>query len=167
MTLACLALLLLGPDDGAPKPAFQGDYFGEMARAFGVVVAVDEKRRTITAKFDRDGAVREIPVRDDTELHVRDSWGELGDYAPGRHVMFFMYVDDTKAWTYPRAIQDDIHMRARHNHYAKVVSIDRAARSYATRREEKDGKGQVTKTVDESYVAAPDARLDRYVASCV
>jgi hypothetical protein len=70
-----------------------------------------------------------------------------------------MYVDDEKAWTYPRAIQDDIHMWSLHNHYARVVTIDREARSIATQRGEKDGKGNVVKTVDATLVYAPDVKV--------
>jgi hypothetical protein len=165
MRALALPLLLLicasapAGDQAPPKPAFQGDFFGEMPRAFGVIIAVDEKDRSVTAKLDRDGKTVRIAVKDDTELHFRDSWGELSDYFPGQHVMFFMYVDDDRNWTYPRAIQDDIHMWARHNHFARVVKIDRENRSYATQREEKDGKGNVTKTVDASYTYAADAKV--------
>ncbi|MBV8878601.1 MAG: hypothetical protein JO332_01435 [Planctomycetaceae bacterium] len=153
--LACVLVCQQTP----PKPAFQGDFFGEMARSFCVVQSVDRSARTLTAKLDRDGKVVTVPIKDDTELHVRDSWGELSDYYPGQHVMLFMYVDDEKKWTYPRAIQDDIHMRARHGHFARVVKIDRDARTYATQRDEKDGKGNVTKVVDDSYVAAAEVKV--------
>jgi hypothetical protein len=162
MRLSILALLVALADlqagDPSPKPAFQGDYFGEMARAFGVVLAVDGKERAVTARLDRDGRTVRIPIRDDTELHVRDSWGELSDYSPGQHVMFFMYVDDDRNWTYARAIQDDIHMRARHNHFASVVKIDREGRTCATQRQEKDGKG-IVKTVDAVFAYAADAKV--------
>ena len=42
-----------------------------------------------------------------------------------QHVMLFMYVDDEKNWTYPRAIQDqdDIHM------WAVVKSMDQYPRT--------------------------------------
>jgi hypothetical protein len=164
MTILLPSLLLLC-QQAPPKPTFQGDFFGEMGRAFCVILKVDVEGRTVTAKLDRDARVVTVPIKDDTELHVRDSWGELSDYFPGQHVMLFMYVDDEKKWTYPRAIQDDIHMRARHGHFAKVVKIDREARAYTTRREEKDGKGAVTKTVDDSYVAAPDVKVWKGAAS--
>jgi hypothetical protein len=164
--IALIILVILPSEDQAPpKPVFQGDYFGEMPRAFGVVLAVDEKLRVVTAKLDRDGRRVQIPVREDTELHFRDSWGELSDYFPGQHVMFFMYVDDQKNWTYPRAIQDDIHMWARHNHFAKVVKIDAAARMFSTRREEKDSKGAVTKVVDGTTAFTPDAKVWKGVTS--
>ncbi|HZE96706.1 MAG TPA: hypothetical protein VE981_06755 [Planctomycetota bacterium] len=154
-----LATVALICQQTPPKPAFQGDFFGEMGRAFCVVQKVDLDAHTVTAKLDRDGKMVTVPIKDDTELHVRDSWGELSDYFPGQHVMLFMYVDEDKKWTYPRAIQDDIHMRARHGHFAKVVRIDRDAETYSTRREEKDNKGTVTKMVDDSYVAAADVKV--------
>ncbi|HEV3028764.1 MAG TPA: hypothetical protein VG457_14390, partial [Planctomycetota bacterium] len=154
-----LAAVVLLFQQSPTKPAFQNDFFGEMGRAFCVVQSVDPNARTLTAKLDRDGKSVTVPIRDDTELHVRDSWGELTDYYPGQHVMLFMYVDDDRKWTYPRAVQDDIHMRARHGHFAKVVKIDRDARTYATRREEKDVKGNVTKTVEEAYAAAAGVKV--------
>jgi len=158
MQSALVALVLLFQQT-PPKPAFQGDFFGEMGRAFCVILKVDVDARSLTAKLDRDGKVVTVPIKDDTELHVRDSWGELSDYYPGQHVMLFMYVDDDKKWTYPRAIQDDIHMRARHGHFAKVVKIDRDARTYATQREEKDNKGAVTRTVDDAYTASAEVKV--------
>jgi hypothetical protein len=159
---ALVALFAAAPlprQTAPPKPSFQGDFFGEMPRAFGVIQAVNEKERRLTAKLDRDGRIVQVSVRDDTELHVRHSWGELSDYFPGQHVMLFMYVDDEKNWTYPRAIQDDIHMWALHNHYARVVKIDRDARTYATERDEKDAKGDVLRTVDASYTYAADVKV--------
>ncbi len=154
-----LVALVLLCQETPPKPAFQGDFFGEMGRAFCVVQKVDVDAKTVTAKLDRDGKIVTVPIKDDTELHVRDSWGELADYYPGQHVMLFMYVDEDKKWTYPRAIQDDIHMRARHGHFARVVKIDREAKTYATQRDEKDGKGHVTKTVDDAYTCAADVKV--------
>jgi hypothetical protein len=142
-----------------PKPTFQGDFFGEMGRAFCVIQRIDVDGRAVTAKLDRGGKIVTVPIKDDTELHVRDSWGELSDYYPGQHVMLFMYIDDDKNWTYPRAIQDDIHMRARHGHFARIVKIDREARTYTTKRDEKDGKGNLTRTVDDSYVAASEVKV--------
>ena len=157
--LLSLTIPLQAGDQVPPKPVFQGDFFGEMPRAFGVIVSINEKDRVVTAKLDRDGRAVQLPIKEDTELHVRDSWGELADYFPGQHVMFFMYVDDDKNWTYPRAIQDDIHMWARHNHFAKITKIDRDARLCSTQRQEKDSKGGVTKTVDASFTYLPDAKV--------
>lgn len=157
---AALLLTMVQAGDPAPsKPFFQGDFFGEMPRAFGVIVSVNEKDRIVTAKLDRDGRTVQVPIKDDTELHFRDSWGELGDYFAGQHVMLFMYVDDDKNWTYPRAIQDDLHMWARHNHFARITRIDREARLCSTQRQEKDGKGVVTKTIDASFTYLPDAKV--------
>lgn len=157
--LLAMSMSLQAGDPPPPKPAFQGDFFGEMPRAFGVIVSVNEKDRVVTAKLDRDGRTVQVPIKNDTELHFRDSWGELGDYFAGQHVMLFMYVDDDKNWTYPRAIQDDIHMWARHNHFAKITMIDRDARLCSTQRQEKDSKGVVTKTVDGSFTYLPDAKV--------
>lgn len=143
----------------APKPFFQGDFFGEMARSFGVVQKVDVEGQTLTVKLDHQGKIVTVPIVADTELHVRDSWGELSDYFPGQHVMLFMYVDEEKNWTYPRAVQDDIHMRSGHKHYAKVTAIDAATRGIKTEREEKNNKGEVTKTVKDEYVCAPTVKV--------
>lgn len=157
--LLSLSIPLQAGDQVPPKPVFQGDFFGEMPRAFGVIVAVNEKDRVVTAKLDRDGRTVQLPIKEDTELHVRDSWGELFDYFPGQHVMFFMYVDDDKNWTYPRAIQDDIHMWARHNHFAKITKIDREARLCSTQRQEKDSKGVATRTIEAAFTYLPDAKV--------
>ncbi len=140
-----------------PKPHFQGDFFGEMPRAFCTLVQVDLPTRTLTVKLDGSAKIVKVPVRDDTELHFRDSWGELTDYFPGQHVMLFMYIDDDGNWTYPRAIQDDIHMTARHNWFARVTKIDRTAHTYHTVREEKSG--QTVKTVEKDVALAQDAKV--------
>jgi hypothetical protein len=145
--------------DRIPKPQFQGDFFGEMARAFCTIQKVDVKARVLEVKLDRESKIVRVPVRDDTELHFRDSWGELDDYFPGQHVMLFMYVDEDRAWTYPRAIQDDVHVSARHGWFARVTKIDAFAHSYTTRREEKNGQGEVTKVIENTYPFAPDAKV--------
>ncbi|HZK79498.1 MAG TPA: hypothetical protein VFC46_00485, partial [Humisphaera sp.] len=75
-----------------PKPQFQGDYFGEMARAFCTIKQVDVKGHSLLVVRDKDGKEVRVPIRDDTELHFRDSWGELENYFPGEHVMLFVYV---------------------------------------------------------------------------
>lgn len=141
-----------------PTPHFQGDFFGEMPRAFGTIVRVDPRGPALEVKLERDGNVVRVPIGPDTELHFRDSWGELSDYFPGERVMLFMYVDDQRHWTYPRAVQDDLHVSARHGWFARVTRIDPQRRSYSTHREEKDGKGQV-RAVDREYVVAPDAKV--------
>jgi len=164
---ACAMILfsgmLIGGEEAkapaGPKPFFQGDFFGEMARAFGVVQKVDLEARALTVKLDSKGKIVTVPISDDTELRVRDTFGELSDYFPGQHVMLFMYVDDEKNWTYPRAVQDDIQMRASHKHYAKVVSIDATTRGFKTEREEKNNKGEVTKVVKDEYVCATDVKV--------
>ena len=142
-----------------PKPQFQGDYFGEMGRSFCVVVEVDPKARALVVKRDRDGQRVRVPIKDDTELHFRDSWGELADYFPGQHVMLFMYVDEDKNWTYPRAVQDDLHVSARHGWFATVTKIDREQHTYATHREEKNQDGKVTKVEDKEYEFTPAVKV--------
>jgi hypothetical protein len=142
-----------------PKPQFQGDFFGEMARSFCTIQRVDLRERALEVKLDRDGQVVRVPIREDTELHFRDSWGELEDYFPGQHVMLFMYVDEERAWTYPRAVQDDVHVSARHGWFARVTRVDAAAHTYSTRREEKNSQGEVTKVVEATYTYAPEAKV--------
>ena len=52
---ALLSLWAVAPspqEAAPPKPTFQGDFFGEMPRAFGVIQSVDPKERRVTAKLD-------------------------------------------------------------------------------------------------------------------
>jgi hypothetical protein len=142
-----------------PRPKFQGDFFGEMPRVFCILQKVDLKRKVLTIKQDGSGAIREVPIREDTEIHFRDSWGELSDYFPGQHVMLFLYIDDDKNWTYPRAVQDEIHVSARHGWFAKVLKVDTVKRTVLTQREEKNSKGEVTKTIDKEFAYFPDVKV--------
>jgi hypothetical protein len=142
-----------------PKPAFQNDFFGEMGRAHCTILEVDLKGRSILVKRDHDQKTVRVPIHNDTELHFRSSWGELADYFPGQHVMLFMYVDEDKNWTYPRAIQDDIHVSSAHGWFATVTAIDPKALAYKTHREEKNKEGAVTKSEDKSYTYAPTAKV--------
>src|SRR5258708_4358411 len=116
LTVLIFATMLCAgePAPAGPQPKFQGDFFGEMARSFATIVSTDTKAMTMTAKLDKDGSVVTIPIRYDTELHFRSSWGELGDFFPGQHVMLFVYVDEERKWTWPRAIQDDMHVASIH-----------------------------------------------------
>jgi len=143
----------------APAPKFQNDFFGDMARAFGCVVSTDVKAQTMTVKLDREDKIVTVPIRFDTELHFRDSWGELSDFYEGLHVMLFMYVDDEKKWTYPRAVQDEIHVSANHGWYAAVTAIDKESKTYTTHREEKDKQGVVTKKVDATVPFDPAVKV--------
>jgi hypothetical protein len=157
IVISVVALLHLVAADGVvPRPAFQNDFFGEMPRAFGFVAAVDAAARTMTVKLDK-GNVVTLPIRDDTELRFRDSWGELGDYFAGQRVMLFMYVDDDRKWTYPRAVQDEIQMTIGHKWWGKITRIDRAARTYSSVRQEKNAQGAVTREIAGDYLLAPDA----------
>ena len=163
LRLALLLVLALATGTPAqtklPKPQFQGDFFGEMARAFCIILEVDTRARALVVKRDRDGQRVRVPIKDDTELHFRDSWGELEDYFPGQHVMLFMYVDEDKNWTYPRAVQDDLHVSARHGWFATVTKIDHAQRTYSTHREEKNKEGKLTQIEDKEYRFAPIVKV--------
>src|SRR5579871_469357 len=106
-----LALSLLVSQGGAPslraadpvvKPQFNGAYFGKMPRAWVEILKIDTERRLLTVRTNK-GEERQVPIRGDTELRVRDSWGDLSDYYPGESVMLFMYHDAEGRWVYPRA----------------------------------------------------------------
>ena len=159
MACSWLAVSSSSAQTKLPKAQFQPDFFGDMARSFGVVQEVDTMGRTLVVKRDRDGEKVRVAIKDDTELRFRDSWGELEDYFPGQHLMLFMYVDEDKKWTYPRAVQDDIQMRARHGHFAKVTRIDTTAHVYATHREEKDAQRQIRSSEDKEVLFVPDAKV--------
>jgi hypothetical protein len=167
-TKTALLLLLIsvsasGADAPAPaqlpKPSFQGDFFAEMARAFCAVQSVDPRAHTMTVKLERDGKIVTVPIKDDTELRFRDSWGELTDYFPGQRVMLFVYVDENRTWTYPRAVQDEIQVSAAHNWFAAVTAIDVEKRTYSTHREEKDKAGKATKSEDKHYTFDPAVKV--------
>ena len=153
-----------GEDPGAPraaiptapatKPFFQNDYFGEMPRAFGFITGIDLSARTMAVKLDK-GTIVTVPIRSDTELRFRNSWGGLQDYLVGQRLMLFMYIDDSKSWTYPKAVQDEIQMTMSHGWWAKITRIDRAVGSYATLRQEKTAQGTL-KDITASYLIAPD-----------
>jgi hypothetical protein len=146
-------------DSAIPTPQFQGDYFGEMARSFACIVSTDAKAHTMTVVLDRDSSQVTVSIQPDTELHFRDSWGELSDYFPGERVMLFMYVDEDRKWTYPRAVQDDLHVAARHGWFAKVTAIDLTAKTYTSVRDEKDGQGKVTKQITNTYAFSPAVKV--------
>ncbi len=60
-----------------PQPHFQGDFFGEMPRAFGAFVRIDTKARVVVVRRDGDGKIVTVPIRDDTELHFRELVGRI------------------------------------------------------------------------------------------
>jgi hypothetical protein len=147
------------PAGKIPRPQFQGDYFGEMGRIFCTVQEVDLKARALVIKVERDGRTERVPIHDDTELRFRDSWGELENYFPGQRLMLFMYVDENKKWTYPRAIQDEIQVSAAHGWYAAITKIDLQNHTYATHREEKNKEGKTTKVEDKQYTFDPQVKI--------
>lgn len=156
---ACISFGQTTVPAAIPKPAFQGDYFGEMARSFCTIRAVDLKSPALLVQRDKDGQIVRVPIRDDTELRFRDAWGELGDFFPGQHVMLFMYVDEERKWTYPRAVQDDIQVSALHGWYAAVTAIDPQSHTFSTHREEKDKQGKITKALDKQYTFDPAVKV--------
>jgi hypothetical protein len=152
--IRALVLLLLGCGGvfaQAVFPKLQADYFGEMVRAFAVINKVDLKERTLTVRLEKDSRIVTVPIHEDTELHFRDSWGELDDYFEGQHIMLFMYVDDQKRWAYPRAIQDDIHLSARNGWFGKVSKIDKSKQSYTVIRQGVTGEGKPGGFFDKEY----------------
>lgn len=165
-SLLLSAGLLLGVDAPAAKndtplrnPYFQGDFFGEMPRAFCIIQKVDLKARTMLVKVLKDGRTETIAIGPDTELLFRNAYGELEDYFPGQHVMLFVYGDEERKWAGIRAVQDEIQMTAAHNWFAAITKIDREQRRYWTRREEKNEKKEVTKVVELDHVYAPDVKV--------
>jgi hypothetical protein len=157
--IVSLALAATTEPAKVPKPQFQPDYFGEMARSFCTIQKVDKEGRALVVKRDKDSQIITVPIRDDTELRFRDSWGELEDFFPGQHVMLFVYVDEQKNWTYPRAVQDDIQVSALHGWYATVTAIDLKNNTYSTHREEKDKEGKIKKVDDKQYSCAPTVQI--------
>ena len=75
--------------------------------------------------------------------------------------MLFMYVDDDHNWTYPRAIQDDIHVSARHNWFARVTHIDRVAHTYHTTREKRTGRDKSRKRLRKIMFSRPMRKVGR------
>ncbi len=106
-----------------PKPQFNGPYFGKMPRAWVEILKVDADRRVLTVRTKKGDEV-EVPIRGDTELRVRDSWGDLTDYYPGQSVMLFVYHDADGKWSYPRAVQDEIQMMSGHKWWWTVDAVD-------------------------------------------
>jgi hypothetical protein len=61
------------------KPQFNGAYFGKMPQAWVEILKIDAERRLLTVRTTK-GEERQVPIRGDSELRVRDSWGDLSDY---------------------------------------------------------------------------------------
>ncbi|MBA3937203.1 MAG: hypothetical protein H0X38_07065 [Planctomycetes bacterium] len=158
-TLLATAFQASSAENPLPVAKFQGDVFNEMARAFGCVVSTDAVAHTLTLALEKDGSVVTVPIRMDTELHVRDSWGELGDFFAGQRVMLFMYVDDERKWTWPRAVQDELHMTARHGYFDKVVAIEAEGHSYTTAHETKNPDGTKGKDLFKRYHYDPAVKV--------
>jgi hypothetical protein len=143
---------LAAEDKTAPKPEFSGAYFGKMPRAWVEILKVDAENRLLTVRT-RKGEEREVPIRPDTELRVRDSWGDLSDYYPGESVMLFVYADAEGKWVYPRAVQDEIQMMSQHKWWWTVDALDGPAGTIDLSRKEKD------KVFRESFRVGPDTKV--------
>ncbi len=141
-----------GEDVKPPKPQFSGAYFGKMPRAWVEILKVDADRRMLTVRT-RKGEEREVPIRPDTELRVRDSWGDLTDYFLGESVMLFVYPDAEGKWVYPRAVQDEIQMMSQHKWWWTVDALDLQAGTLDLSRKEKD------KVFQESFRVGPDTKV--------
>ena len=123
-----------------PAPAFRKDYFGKMPRVWVAVLKIDPEGRVLTVRT-KTGEEREVALRGDTEMRVRDSWGDMTDLYPGEWVMLFLYHDDAGDWAYPRAVQDEIQMMSFHKWWWTVDELDAKAGSASLSR--KDDKGKV------------------------
>lgn len=135
-----------------PKPEFNGPYFGKMPRAWVEILKVDAERRVLTVRTKKGDEV-EVPIRGDTELRVRDSWGDLSDYYPGESVMLFVYHDADGKWSYPRAVQDEIQMMSLHKWWWTVDAVDPKAGTLELSRKEKD------KEFKESFRVGADTKV--------
>ncbi len=156
-----LGLSLLVLHSGAPclrsadpviKPQFSGAYFGKMPRAWVEILTVDPERRRLTVRTVK-GEEREVPIHGDTELRIRDSWGDLSDYYPGESVLLFVYHDAEGRWVYPRAVQDEIQMMASHKWWWTVEALDPKAGTVELSRKEKD------RTFQERFRVGPATKV--------
>jgi hypothetical protein len=138
--------------DKPVKPEFNGAYFGRMPRAWVEVLKIDADKRLLTVRTKKGDEV-DVSVRADTELRVRDSWGELADYYPGESVMLFVYPDADGNWVYPRAVQDEVQMMAQHKWWWTVDALDAKAGTIDLSRAEKD------KVFRESFRVGSDTRV--------
>lgn len=135
-----------------PKPTFNGPFFGKMPRAWVEILKVDPEKHVLTVRT-KQGEQREVPIRGDTELRVRDDWGDLSDYYPGESVMLFMYHDSDGNWVYPRAVQDEVQMMSLHKWWWTVDALDAKASTVELSRKEKD------KTFKESFRVGPATKV--------
>jgi hypothetical protein len=150
--LTGLSIALAADGDKPTKPQFNGAYFGKMPRAWVEILKVDADKHTLTVR-NKKGDEVEVPIRGDTELRVRDSWGDLTDYYPGESVMLFVYHDADGQWVYPRAVQDEIQMMSLHKWWWTVDAFDAKAGTIDLSRTEKD------KTFKESFRIGPDTKV--------
>jgi hypothetical protein len=152
LPLFAVALASGAEPSKAVKPDFNSAYFGKMPRAWVEIVKVNAEKRSLTVRTKK-GEVVEVPVRADTELRVRDSWGNLGDYYPGESVMLFIYHDSDGKWVYPRAVQDEIQMMSGHKWWWTVEKLDAKSGTLDLSRTEKE------KTFRESFRVGTETKV--------
>ena len=152
LVLAVTGLHAADPTPARPKPQFSNAYFGKMPRAWVEILKVDPEHNTLLVRT-KAGAEVEVPVRGDTELRVRDSWGDLADFYPGESVMLFVYHDAAGKWVYPRAVQDEIQMMSLHKWWWTVDALDPKAGTVDLSRAENG------KTFRESFRVGPGTRV--------
>ncbi len=152
LMLGFCASVLAADGDKPIQPQFNGAYFGKMPRAWVAVLKVDADKRLLTVRTKKGDEV-DVPIHGDTELRVRDSWGDLTDYYPGESVMLFVYPDADGRWVYPRAVQDEIQMMAQHKWWWTVEALDAKAGALDLTRTEKD------KTFKESFRVGPETKV--------
>ncbi len=138
-------------------PAFHGDYFGKMPRAWVEILKIDPERRVLSVRT-KQGEEREVPLHGDTEMRVRDSWGDVTDLYPGESVMLFMYIDDAGEWAYPRAVQDEIQLNSSHKRWWTVDALDAKKGAIALSRKDDQGKDvkETFRIGDETKVGTGD-----------
>jgi hypothetical protein len=120
-------------------PAFHNDYFGKMPRAWVEIVKIDPDRRVLSVRTQQ-GEEREVHLHGDTEMRIRDSWGDITDLYPGESVMLFMYIDEAGQWAYPRAVQDEIQLNSSHKRWWTVDALDAKKGTASLSRTDDKGK---------------------------
>ena len=146
---ACGALLASAPlGVGA---AAQPEYAAAMPRAFGVLQRFEPAGASLTVKMEHDAQIVTLPLRPDTELRYRGSFGAPEAFFPGQHLMMLVLIDENRNWIAPRSISDDIHHEASHAHFAAVTRIDRAAGTYTTSRVEGKRRDKLGQTIERTF----------------
>jgi hypothetical protein len=103
------------------------------------IVKIDPERRVLAVRTKK-GEERNVQLHADTEVRVRNDWGDVTDLYAGESVMLFMYIDDAGEWTYPRAVQDEIQLMASHKQWWSVDALDANKGAVSLSRKDDTGK---------------------------